>query len=59
MRYLPLTEGDRQAMLAVVGAGTIDDLYVDVPERARLEEPLELPPHMGEMEVERAIRALL
>ena len=34
MRYLPLTADDRSAMLARIGAGSIDDLYVDVPEAA-------------------------
>ena len=31
MRYLPLTPADRQSMLATIGAGSIDDLFVDVP----------------------------
>jgi len=62
MRYLQLTDGDREAMLAAIaasstGAATIDDLYRDVPAAARLDEPLALPPHAGEIEVERAIRA--
>ena len=35
MRYLPLTDSDRQAMLATIGARSIDDLFVDVPEAAR------------------------
>jgi len=35
MRYLPLTDADRGAMLARIGASTIDDLFVDVPEEAR------------------------
>ena len=30
MRYLPLTSGDRSAMLAAVGASSIDDLFVDL-----------------------------
>ena len=38
MRYLPLTETDRQAMLAQIGAGSIDDLFKDVPEEARRDE---------------------
>ena len=33
MRYLPLTDTDRAAMLEVVGAGSIEDLYGDVPRR--------------------------
>ena len=35
MRYLPLTQPDREAMLAVIGAATIDDLFVDVPEAGK------------------------
>ena len=36
MRYLPLTDTDRTAMLATIGASSIDDLFIDVPEFARL-----------------------
>ena len=39
MRYLPLQPADRQAMLAVIGAASIDDLFVDVPAAARLSGP--------------------
>ena len=31
MRYLPLTEGDRKAMLAKIGAPSVESLYGDVP----------------------------
>jgi glycine dehydrogenase subunit 1 len=55
MRYLPLTAADRQAMLATIGAASVDELFDDVPERARLTAPLDLPPHAGELEVERAL----
>jgi glycine cleavage system P protein (glycine dehydrogenase) subunit 1 len=55
MRYLPLTEADRRAMLAKIGVPSIDSLYRDVPERVRLKQPVDLPPHQGEIEVERAI----
>ena len=33
MRYLPLTDADRSAMLDVIGAPSIDALFVDVVER--------------------------
>lgn len=55
MRYLPLTPDDRAAMLARIGASSVDDLFVDVPQAARLAEPLDLPPHCSEWEVERQI----
>ena len=45
MRYLPLTEADRQDMLAVTGAASIDDLFSDVPEEVRLDGISGLPPH--------------
>ncbi len=54
MRYLPLTQSDRQAMLGVIGAKSIDDLFVDVPAEARLDGPIQgLPNHASEMAVER------
>ncbi|MGB7372608.1 aminomethyl-transferring glycine dehydrogenase subunit GcvPA [Pontixanthobacter sp.] len=59
MRYLPLTDTDRSDMLQSVGASTIDDLFVDVPEVARLDGPIrDLPMHAGEMAVEKHMRRL-
>jgi glycine dehydrogenase subunit 1 len=59
MRYLPLTSTDRQAMLATIGASSIDDLFVDVPVEAQLDGPIHgLPGHASEMAVERHMTAL-
>lgn len=59
MRYLPLTDADRSDMLGVIGASTIDDLFVDVPEEARLTGPIRgLPLHASEMAVEKHMRQL-
>ncbi|WP_188054404.1 aminomethyl-transferring glycine dehydrogenase subunit GcvPA [Sphingosinithalassobacter sp. CS137] len=59
MRYLPLTDGDRQAMLARVGAASIDELFIDVPEHARLSGPIEgLPNRASEIAVERHLSKL-
>ncbi len=56
MRYLPLTDEDRAEMLAAIGAASIDDLFVDVPEEARLSGPIAgLPLHMPELQVEREL----
>ncbi|HEX8445655.1 MAG TPA: aminomethyl-transferring glycine dehydrogenase subunit GcvPA [Sphingomonas sp.] len=56
MRYLPLTDADRQGMLAAVGAQSIDDLFVDVPDVARLDGPIAgLPMHASELAVERRL----
>ncbi|KHL25301.1 glycine dehydrogenase [Croceibacterium mercuriale] len=59
MRYLPLTDADRTAMLAVIGAPSVDALFADVPESAHLYGPIEgLPLHAGEQSVERHMRRL-
>jgi len=58
MRYLPLTEEDRRAMLGVIGVKSVDDLFGDVPAALRLKAPLDLPKGMGEIEIERELAAL-
>ena len=58
MRYLPLTEADRAAMLESIGVDSTDALYCDVPEAARLDAPIDLPAHAGEQVVERTIKAM-
>lgn len=59
MRYLPLTPADRAEMLGVIGADTVDDLFVDVPAEARLSGPIAgLPLRASEMAVERHMSAL-
>ncbi|MCQ8186035.1 aminomethyl-transferring glycine dehydrogenase subunit GcvPA [Parvularcula maris] len=57
MRYLPLTDADRQSMLKTIGVETVDELFSDVPEGA-LNPALDLPDHMPEMEVERRLTRL-
>ena len=59
MRYLPLTGHDREEMLATLGVHSIDELFVDVPEAARLDGPIhDLPMHASELAVERHMTAL-
>ena len=59
MRYLPLTEADRSAMLDVVGAPSIDALFADVPAEHYLDGPIDgLPLHASEMAVERHMAKL-
>ena len=59
MRYLPLAEADRQEMLGTIGAKSIDDLFVDVPEAARLSGKIEgLADHASELSVERQLGSL-
>ncbi len=57
-RYLPLSAADRQEMLAEIGASDIDSFFADVPARAQLTAPLDLPPHKSELQVEREMAQL-
>jgi len=59
MRYLPLSDADRSDMLRVIGAASVDELFKDVPEEARLTGPIrDLPMHASELAVERHMTAL-
>jgi glycine dehydrogenase subunit 1 len=55
MRYLPLTDADRKAMLAKIGVADIDALFADVPGDKRLTRLVDLPRARGELEVEREL----
>ncbi len=58
MRYHPLSDADRKAMLAAIGASDIEALYADAPASTLLKTPLDLPRHKSEMEVERLLTRL-
>ncbi len=58
MRYLPLTDADRRAMLAKIGVDSIDALFADVPREKLLTGLIDLPKAQGEMQVERALGKL-
>ena len=58
MRYLPLTDADRGAMLAAIGAPSVEALFSSVPPDVLLGEPVDLPRRQGELEVERAMSRL-
>ena len=58
MRFLPLTDDDRQAMLARIGVASIDDLFADVPADKRLDGLLDLPGTKSEIEVERTLSGM-
>ena len=50
MSYIPHTEAERQTMLKMIGAESIDELYQDVPESHRFPS-LDLPSPLSEMEI--------
>jgi glycine dehydrogenase subunit 1 len=58
MRYLPLNENDRQAMLETVGVKNIDALFDDVPKTAQLDGLIDLPTHKTEAEVDHYLSAM-
>ncbi|HSQ21449.1 MAG TPA: aminomethyl-transferring glycine dehydrogenase subunit GcvPA [Coriobacteriia bacterium] len=51
MRFVPVTCEEQVEMLERVGVDTVDELFADVPEAARLARPLGLPAPMGEVEL--------
>src|ERR671915_1442065 len=57
-RYTAVTEQDLSEMLGVIGVGSLDDLFADIPPGVRLGRELDLPDGMGEHEVYEHLRAL-
>src|SRR5215218_4830970 len=57
-RYTSATDDDRRAMLAAIGAASIDELFADVPAGVRLDRPIDLPPGRPEQEVYAYLRDL-
>jgi glycine dehydrogenase subunit 1 len=58
MRYIPNTPAQQREMLALIGAGSIDDLLVRVPAKTRLSRPLELPAPLAEHDLVQHLRRL-
>ncbi|MAS87666.1 MAG: aminomethyl-transferring glycine dehydrogenase [Micavibrio sp.] len=53
MRYLPLSDTNRQEMLQAIGVKSVKDLFKDVPAQAFVDELVNLPNQKSELEVER------
>src|SRR5258708_2698574 len=51
MRYLPKSPAERQEMLSAIGAESIDELFLSIPERYRLRQALKLPGPFSEAEI--------
>ncbi|AUW93508.1 glycine dehydrogenase (aminomethyl-transferring) [Sulfobacillus thermotolerans] len=52
MRYIPHTDADKEVMLKALGIDSVDPLFEDIPEAARLDRPLQLPDALSEMELQ-------
>jgi len=51
MRFTPHTDDDVRAMLAMIGAGSLDDLVAHVPAQLRQRATLRLAPGIDEQAV--------
>lgn len=58
MPYSPMTEADKEAMLAAIGVSSVDELFADIPEAIRMKDPLNIPKGMAEAEVRRHVEGL-
>lgn len=58
MRYHPLSDADRQAMLAKIGVTHVDELFADIPAAKLLKRLPNLPRGKTELEVERHLGSL-
>jgi len=57
MRYLPQTKAARKEMMDIIGVKHVDELFCQVPEKAMVKGKVNVPDHMGELEVERAMQS--
>src|SRR3954470_18484660 len=55
MPFIPHSEHDVRAMLAAIGANTIDDLFDEIPASLRSAGLTQVPPGVGEMEITRVM----
>jgi glycine dehydrogenase subunit 1 len=57
MTYIPISPGERDAMLATIGVKSLEDLFRDVPVKRRFPK-LDLPPALTEMEAAAELQEL-
>src|ERR687898_771724 len=57
-RYIANTPAEQKRMLDTIGAGSIEDLLVKVPAKARMSRPLALPPALAETDLIRHMSAM-
>jgi glycine dehydrogenase subunit 1 len=58
VRYIALTDADREEMLATVGVSSIEELFRDIPAGVRFDRPLDLEPPLAELEIVSHLDAL-
>ncbi len=58
MPFIPNTDADRQEMLAKIGVKRFEELIENIPEKIRLNEPLNLPEALSEMEALEELKSM-
>ena len=58
MPYLYNTPEDQQAMLAAIGAASVDELFDTIPAELKFDGQLQIPPALSEMELDQHMREL-
>ena len=56
--YIPHSQAEISAMLDRIGAASVDDLFVDIPEELRFSRPIDLPGSMAESDVMNLLAAM-
>jgi glycine dehydrogenase subunit 1 len=56
--YTSVTDAERAEMLSLIGVGSIEELFADIPEPLRLGRPLAIPDGLSEQEVYRELSTL-
>ncbi len=57
-RYLPMTEDDKQAMLASIGIKDTEELFADIPSNVRLQRSMELKKPASEADLKKELAQL-
>lgn len=58
MNFLPHTEEERREMLKTIGLETMEQLFADIPPEVRLQQPLNIPGPMSELELTNHLQEL-
>jgi glycine dehydrogenase subunit 1 len=58
MNFLPNTDKDREEMLKVIGVGSVEELFSDIPSDLRLKGDLNIPPGLSELELAKHMQEL-
>lgn len=57
-KYFPHTSEDIRQMLDVIGVGSLDELYAEIPKELKLKKDLDIPDAQSEIEVRKTISSL-